>query len=153
MLRPTPGELLSTVRRELRDQVLPALPPGGAARQLKAALHVLAQLERTWDLQPSYLAADNADLRSTMIEFTARTGIAPAPRQGRPETVPGVQDTALTEAMRENETLQADLDELQQAWRLSGRTDAAVDALLLELHLRMTERARIAAGLPVHHPD
>lgn len=149
MLRPTPGELLSTVRRELNNQVLPALPPGAAARQLKAALHVLAQLERTWDLQPAYLSADNADLRSTMTEFTARTGIAPAPRQGRPDAVPGVQDSALADAMRENETLQADLDELQQAWRLSGRADAAVDALLLELHLRMTERARLAAGLPV----
>jgi hypothetical protein len=147
VLRPTPGELLAGVRRELMEQVLPAVPAGAPARQLKAALHVLAQLERTWDLQPAYLAADNADLRATLAELTARTGIRPAPHPDRGEPVPGVQDTALAEAIRENEQLQADLDEVQQAWRAGGRGDPAVDQLLFDLHVRMAERALVAAGL------
>ena len=49
--------------------------------------------------------------------------------------------------MRENEALQADLDEVQQAWRASARADADVDRLLLDLHVRMADRAKTAAGL------
>lgn len=149
MLRPTPGELLAGVHRELKEQVLPTLPAGAAARQLKAALHVLAHLQHTWDLQSSYLAADNADLRATLADLRARTDIAATPRPARPKPVPGVQDEALSRAIAENDGLQADLDEVQQAWRLSKRTDPEVEKLLLELHLRMAERARVAAGLPV----
>jgi hypothetical protein len=147
MLRPTPGELLAITRRELAEQVLPTVPAGAPARQLKAALHVLAQLERTWDLQAAYLAADNADLRATLTELTARTAIAPTPRPDRADPVPGVQDAGLSAAIRENERLQADLDEVQQAWRASGRDDPVVEKMLFELHVRMTERARAAAGL------
>jgi len=147
MLRPTPGELLAITRRELAEQVLPTVPAGAPARQLKAALHVLAQLERTWDLQAAYLAADNADLRATLTELTARTAIAPTPRPDRADPVPGVQDAGLSAAIRENERLQADLDEVQQAWRASGRGDPVVAKMLFALHVRMTERARAAAGL------
>ena len=147
MLRPTPGELLAGVRRELTEQVLPAVPSGAPARQLKAALHVLAQLERTWDLQPAYLAADNADLHATLTDLAARTNLTPARHAERTEAIPGVQDAALSDAMRENERLQADLDAFQQAWRASGREEPEIDHLLFELHLRMAERATRAAGL------
>ncbi|WP_163554646.1 hypothetical protein [Candidatus Frankia alpina] len=51
MLRPTPGELLEGLRCELRDEVLPAVPAGFAARQLRAAIHVLGKLADTWDVQ------------------------------------------------------------------------------------------------------
>jgi hypothetical protein len=148
VLRPTPGELLAVTRRELADQVLPELPRGAASRQLRAALHVLAQLERTWDLQPTYLTTDNADLRASLAALTRLTGISAPPRPETAAEVPGVQDEALRTLIRENDALQADLDDVQQAWRASGRTDDNVDTLLLDLHLRMADRARLAAGLP-----
>jgi hypothetical protein len=147
VLRPTPGELLAGVRRELTEQVLPAVPAGAPARQLKAALHVLAQLERTWDLQPAYLAADNADIRATLAEVRARTGIPSSTHGERSGAVPGVQDVGLADAIRENEELQAEVDEVQQAWRAAGRGDVAIDQLLFDLHVRMTRRAAAAAGL------
>ncbi len=147
MLRPTPGELLAITRRELAEQVLPSLPAGAPARQLKAALHVLAQLERTWDLMPSYLAADNTDLRASLAELQRVTGISAPARRETAVEVPGVQDEALRTLIRDNEALQADLDEAQQAWRSSARADATVDQLLLDLHTRMADRARAAAGL------
>ncbi len=147
MLRPTPGELLAILRRELAEQVLPELPAGAASRQLRAALHVLAQLEGSWDLMPAYLVADNADLRLALADLARLTGITPAPRPDSGTLVPGVQDPALVALIRDNDGLQADLDEVQQAWRACGRSDADVDHLLLALHTRMAERARLAAGL------
>ncbi|MEA2136636.1 MAG: hypothetical protein QOC68_4546, partial [Solirubrobacteraceae bacterium] len=68
MLRPTTGELLRAVHVELAAQVLPALPDGAPRRQLKAALHLLRRLERSWDRQAPYLEADNADLARTLDE-------------------------------------------------------------------------------------
>lgn len=148
MLRPTPGELLALTRRELTEQVLPQLPPGAATRQLRAALHVLAQLERSWDLMPAYLVADNEDLRATLAELARLTGIASAPRPSMDAPVPGIHDATLAALVRDNDALQADLDEVQQSWRASTDDRALVNQVLLDLHLRMTERARLAAGLP-----
>jgi hypothetical protein len=147
VLRPTPGELLAITRRELTEQVLPELPAGAASRQLRAALHVLAQLERSWDLMPSYLATDNADLRSSLAALERLTGISAPARPGIAAEVPGVQDEALRGLIRDNDALQADLDDVQQAWRATGRSDETVDTLLLDLHVRMADRARLAAGL------
>lgn len=153
MLRPTPGELLAILRRQLSDQVLPELPAGAASRQLRAALHVLAQLEGSWDLMPAYLVADNADLRLALADLARLTGITPAPRPDAGTPVPGVQDPALAALIRDNDALQADLDEVQQAWRTRGTSRPEVDRLLLDLHLRMAERARRAAGLPAVDPQ
>lgn len=156
MLRPTPGELLAGVRRELAEQVLPEVASGAAARQLRAALHVLAQLERCWDLMPSYLAADNADLRASLAELAALTGVAPAPRPVTVAPTPGVQDPALRSLIEDNDRLQADLGDVQRAWRARGGADqpdpTAVDTLLFALHSRMAERARAATGLPPTDP-
>ncbi|HEX3612681.1 MAG TPA: hypothetical protein VHU88_13425 [Sporichthyaceae bacterium] len=147
MLRPTPGELLALTREALTTQVLPAVPAGAAARQLKAAIHILDQLERTWDLMPAYVAEDNADLRATLAQIGTRTGLVPTHRVDWQQPVPGVQDGALAGSIHENERLQADLDDIQQAWRNSDTLDPAVDALLFDLHQRMSDRARRAAGL------
>ena len=66
MLRPSPGDLLKGVRAGLKSSVLSALPKGAAQRQLKAALHLLERLERSWDLMGAHLAADNRDIETTL---------------------------------------------------------------------------------------
>lgn len=151
MLRPTPGELLAGVRRELREQVLPHVPDGAPARQLRAALHVLGRLERSWDLLPGYLEADNADLRHVLGEVTGRV-VSPDPVQ-RPGDldIPGVHDPTLRSLMAENARLQAELDQAQQDWR-AGRAggtevDEVVGTRLHALHARMAERAARAAAV------
>ena len=68
MLRPTVGELLKVISESLRQSVLPALGPGAAQRQLKAALHTLGRIEKSWDLLPGYLSDDNADMSQCVGE-------------------------------------------------------------------------------------
>jgi hypothetical protein len=145
VLRPTVGELLEGVRAELAAQVLPSLPAGAEARQLKAALHVLGMLASTWDRQRTTVEADNADLDRSIDAFCARTGLVREPTaDGGAEShvrFPGVQDEELRRAMARNESLQRELEALQQRWRSDPGTDVAADRLLLELHIRMTARA------------
>ncbi|HEY1968052.1 MAG TPA: hypothetical protein VGH89_08905 [Pseudonocardia sp.] len=147
MLRPTPGELLAGVHHRLREQVLPHVPSGEPTRALRAALHLLERLERSWDLMPAYLTADNADLRRSLAELADRTGVPPRERPpvGHPD-VPGVNDPAVRDLIGENARLQAELDQLQQHWRATGDGHPEVEALLIALHTRMAERAVRAAG-------
>lgn len=69
MLRPSPQDLLRGTCDQLEQQVLPELEAGAAQRQLKAALHLLRRLERSWDRLPAYLAEDNADIAATLGSF------------------------------------------------------------------------------------
>ena len=48
MLKPTLGELVGNISRSLREDVLGEVPRGAAQRQLKAALHALDRVERSW---------------------------------------------------------------------------------------------------------
>src|ERR1700733_16107204 len=82
MLRPTTGELLAGLSASLRQSVLTALPPGDAQRQVKAALHALDRLQRTWDLALPHLRTDNADMRETL------QGILEALAQLQPGALP-----------------------------------------------------------------
>lgn len=66
MLRPSTGELLRGLRNSLRSEVMPALPDGAPHRQMKAALHLIERLERTWDLAGPYISADNADIEQAL---------------------------------------------------------------------------------------
>jgi hypothetical protein len=147
VLRPTPGELLAGLRRELREQVLPHVPGGEPTRQLRAALHLLGRLERSWDLMPSYLVADNADLRSSLAELSSRTGMSAAEdAPAATPDVPGVHDPTLRGLIAANAHLQDELDRLQQHWRADPDGDPEVERLLLALHTRMAERAAEAAA-------
>lgn len=74
MFRPTAGELIGGVSRSLRETVLPELPPGAGIRQLRAALQALDRVQRTWDLLPSGLADDNADIEATIAAIIAFLG-------------------------------------------------------------------------------
>jgi hypothetical protein len=148
MLRPTPGESLAGVRRELREQVLPHVPEGEPTRQLRAALHVLGRLERSWDLLPTYLEADNADLRHALTDVAGRLGATWTDRPpAGDDDVPGVHDPTLRGLVAENVHLQAELDRMQQEWRARRDGDTEVDAALLALHTRMADRAVRAAAV------
>lgn len=154
MLRPTPGELLAGVRRELHEQVLPHVAEGAPTRQLRAALHVLGRLERSWDLMPSYLEVDNADLRHTLIDVAGRLGttwtVQPPADDGDGDgdgDVPGVHDPALQSLILENAHLQAELDRMQQQRRAQRTGDTEIDGALHALHSRMAERATRAAAV------
>lgn len=74
MFRLTPGELLGGISRSLRETVLPELPAGAEARQLRAALQALERVQRTWDLLPGGLMDDNVDIESTIAAILASLG-------------------------------------------------------------------------------
>jgi hypothetical protein len=98
MLRPSPGELLSGLRASLTSEVLPALPKGAAHSQLKAALHLMGRLEKSWDLAHDHIAKDNADMEAVLGPLA---DIAP------PVTEPsGYNDPALRTAAARNLQLQ-----------------------------------------------
>lgn len=154
MIRPTPGELLRGIREGLQESVLPALPPGNAQRQLRAALHALARLERSWDRLPASLAEDLADMQQTirgvldaetsrplptlLQELAARLA-APLPAAA---AVPGIGDRALAQAAARHLELQEILDQYD-AW-LRAQADGAVRiqqrGLLSALYRRMLVR-------------
>lgn len=161
MIRPTPGELLRGVREALRESVLPALPPGQAQRQLKAALHALGRLERCWDRLPAGLAADNADLRGTAQSVIAAllpqagadaqqlqrlAARCAEPAAAADPAVPGIGDPALARAAAENLALQQALTELDACVR--GRPERPARAAQLDalagLYRRMVARERAA---------
>jgi hypothetical protein len=151
------------VRRELTSQVLPAVTDPSAHRQLRAALHVLDVLERSWDLLPAYLAADNADIRGTLlcaltlIPDPATTGFGElaarlnSSEQPEPVAFPGTTDPTLRELMADNAFLQQSLEDLIVLRRLEPAVDDGPQAVmsedLLGLQRRMVTRAAAAAGL------
>lgn len=133
MQRPNPGELLAGLRRSLAEQVLPALPRGVPQQQLKAALHLMGRLERSWDLAASHLAEDNADIAAVLgallpangpQSLEARLAAIPA---GKPE---GYNDPALATAAQRNLALhqllleQADTPELRALFARMAARDA-----------------------------
>ncbi|AEH10643.1 MULTISPECIES: hypothetical protein [Protofrankia] len=147
MLRPTPGELLEGLRRELRDEVLPAVPAGSAARQLRAAIHVLGRLADTWDAQHHYLETDNVDLEATLASLARLAGVQRTRQPPRPRPVPGVTDRGLSDLIARNESLQKELELLQSQHRAAGHEDEDLGRVLFELHRRRTNRAAAAAGV------
>lgn len=132
MQRPNTGELLRGLRKSLAEQVLPALPKGVPHQQLKAALHLLGRLERSWDLAASHLAEDNADITAVLLEGLPQDGpeslgqrLAALDAEPDPE---GYNDPCLREEARRNLMLHRVL--------LNVPHGTAVAAL----HFRMAER-------------
>jgi len=66
MLLPSPGTLLKGLAGSLRDGVLPNISTVSAQKQMKAALHLLARLEKTWDLFHQHVETDNADIEAAL---------------------------------------------------------------------------------------
>ena len=157
MLRPTAGELVRNIADGLRRSVLPALPPGAAQRQLKAALHALGRIEQSWDRLPPYLTSDNADIRESLdavLRELEKSSIA-VPRQfvslrqdlagslnDHDTSIPGITDGALGQAAALNLELQSVLVELD-AWLRSQTASAACveqSRALEHLYSRMVDR-------------
>lgn len=169
MLKPTITELLGGVRRGLTEDVLPEVSDGGAARQLRAALHILGRLERSWDRMPAYLAADNDDIAASLNIALADVTVAGgedysdlfadlAKATGGNGTDSGqyqVHDHRLAMEMAVNEALQGLLEDFDRRWRSDQTLDEVLrkqlDREILELYLRMVEREAQAAGTDDDH--
>lgn len=108
MQRPNPGELLKGLRRSLEDEVLPALPRGVPHQQMKAALHLIGRLERSWDLTASHLRDDNADIEA-VLAAAIPTGLAALLDSRiaaiRNDVTDGYNDRDLAAAARRNAAL------------------------------------------------
>lgn len=161
MLSPNPGNLLGNLRRILKDKVLSALPAGAAQRQLKAALHLLGRLEKSWDLMPFYLQADNQDIEAVLAGI-AQDLPAADPLQGRvmvglssepPANLPeGVNCPDLARLVNRNQALQELLNEVQRAQMSPDQAELAKASSeqLAQLYRRMTARQLTLMGdLPV----
>ncbi|MBC2644519.1 MULTISPECIES: hypothetical protein [unclassified Rhodococcus (in: high G+C Gram-positive bacteria)] len=170
VLKPTTTELLGGVRRGLTEDVLPKVSDGGAARQLRAALHILGRLERSWDRMPAYLAADNDDIAATLSIALADVAAAAAGADysdlftrlakatggnGTDTQQYRVHDHRLAMEMAVNEALQGLLEDFDHRWRsdqsLDGVLREQLDRRILELYLRMVEREAQAAGTDDDH--
>jgi hypothetical protein len=103
VLRPSTGELLAGLRASLVSGVLPSLPKGDAHSQLKAALHLLGRLEKSWDLAHCHITEDNADIERVLGPLASVPPPIEEPR--------GFNDPALRQAAARNLQLQAILAE------------------------------------------
>ena len=102
MQLPSTGDLLRGLREGLAMHVLPALPKGVAAQQLRAALHLIAQLERTWDLTARHLAEDNADITAVLSATLTDTGLESRLAAANVPAPTGYNDAALRAAAQRN---------------------------------------------------
>lgn len=137
MQRPNPGELLRGLRQSLAHNVLPALPKGVAHQQMKAALHLISRLERSWDLAGQHFARDNADITAVLAALLPETGpqsLAEQVAASPAEPTAGYNDPALREAARHNVTLHAVLATLPHGPELAA------------LHQRMVARDAVLVG-------
>ncbi|GAB25472.1 hypothetical protein GOPIP_084_00550 [Gordonia polyisoprenivorans NBRC 16320 = JCM 10675] len=147
MILPTPGELLTGVHRELRDQVLSELPPGVATRQMRAALHVLEQVARSWDRQHGYIVSDNADLDETLTTLSQLLGRTRDRSPHDAQMTARAASTDFDEAVEVNIALQTELEKIQREIRHTSTRDARARATLMALHTRMVHRAEYALGV------
>lgn len=130
MLRPSIGDLLGGLSASLQSEVLPALADGPPRSQLKAALHLIARLQRSWDLTPGYITADNADIAQVLGSLAHDPATPPEPS--------GYNDPALRAAAARNLHLQAILAEQKPTPEMQA------------LYRRMSARAVLATGDPAH---
>jgi hypothetical protein len=137
MLRPSTGDLLHGLRASLAETVLPALPKGAASQQLRAALHLIGRLARSWDLAPAHIAQDNADIEDYLRGTLPADGpdsLAARLKQARPAPPAGFNDPSLLAAARHNLALHA---------VLAGQPDSPA---LRALHQRMAARDAVYIG-------
>jgi hypothetical protein len=122
VLRPSTGELLAGLRVSLTHGVLPSIPKGHAHSQLKAALHLLSRLEKSWDLAHTHATEDNADMEAVLGPLADVPPPAEAPL--------GYNDPVLRQAAARNLQLQEILAEQQPSLEIESlhRRMAARDA-------------------------
>lgn len=118
MQRPSTGELLRGLGKSLSETVLPVVPRGVAHQQMKAALHLIRRLERSWDLAAAHLAQDNADIEAVVRAILPESG--PDSLEARlaastEQTPAGYNDPALRAAAVRNLALHELLLELPES--------------------------------------
>lgn len=162
MLLPNPGALLATLRTTLETQVMPAVENDGAKRQLKAGLHLLKRLEKSWDLYALHVLEDNQDMQETLNVLLAEIAgegceqafadIASRLRHGENHCAdhhPGINSPALMGALEQNLHLQQLVEKFQLLWGSNTLPAPIVERgekALQALYGRMVERDALAMG-------
>jgi hypothetical protein len=165
MLEPNPGKLLKAVADSLTSSVAPSVSDPNAARQLKAIVHIVKRLQRSWDLCASIAAKDNEDIEATisrvgeMLEGSIDDDVLnrlvshEEPRNEESWPIDGVNDPHLKAIMSRNLLLRHRLETLD-GWLLSSpltpslanRCRAEIDSL----HRRTTRRNASLVGNRPH---
>ena len=161
MLLPNPGSLIHSLRSNLNDSVLPALAKGDAQRQLKAALHLLGRLEKSWDLYGQHVREDNKDIETTIAAIFEKLSEAKASEIFKQlqnqlnqyehvvESISGLNDPELADATHRNLQLQECLQNLEGMLvktHLDGDTRKTCNEYLVALYRRMAMRDSIYVG-------
>ena len=147
MLDPNIGLLIHGLREELKNSVLPELGSGSALRQLKAGIHLLGRLEKTWDLSARYLLEDNNDIETCFKEFldlcTDFDFLNIPENEDFTSTVVGVNDPNLTIQINKNRYLHDCLTRIQDydlEKRLNAESSVKFYKKLNALYRRMSKR-------------
>lgn len=154
MLQPDVGVLLDGLRTALSGSVLPSVADPAAQRQLKAGLHLLARLRRTWDLSASIVRSDNLDMEAVLETEGKRIRAAGVdcptwawapPLAAKVKT--GINDPALAEDLARNVSLRHAIEALAQSVRMERSASARSAAeQLFALYQRMARRESILTG-------
>jgi hypothetical protein len=108
-VRPSPLDLLATLRTSLNDTLLPAIEDRWARYVANAMDLVLQHLELRLDGELDALAEDSADMAETLGQVVRRAAAAGAGWEGLGALVPepGSAPSPLAEATAHNERLRA----------------------------------------------
>lgn len=155
MIDPSTGTLLGYLRRALQETVLPAVTDTAAQKQLKAGIHLLGRLHKTWDLWPEYLSRDNQDIEDFFRMLAADyphleslLGDCLAGDDLRKET-PGYNCPVLQALQQSNARLHRKLECLQERLQqncLEGKDGKRIGGALNALYRRMARRDSVLVG-------
>ncbi|MET3080013.1 hypothetical protein [Gordonia polyisoprenivorans] len=114
---------------------------------MRAALHVLEQVARSWDRQHGYIVSDNADLDETLTTLSQLLGRTRDRSPHDAQMTARAASTDFDEAVEVNIALQTELEKIQREIRHTSTRDARARATLMALHTRMVHRAEYALGV------
>lgn len=142
-MRPDPDELLRLMRASLKTAVTPAIPDEWAAYVAKSIERMLEHLERRWQHEIGFLAADTIEMRALFDRLKAdlEAGGTSA-RGGIGEALSRFQELLGAPALAANAVTYQDLSAENQAHR------AALEQLIVGLDEVDDERAE-AVRLPI----
>lgn len=161
MLLPNPGSLIHTLRGNLKDVVLPALDKGDAQRQLKASLHLLGRLEKSWDLYSQHVLQDNKDIQTTLTEILQQLSDAEVAEKFKKikyqlnkhiniiEKIDGLNDPDLMKATHRNIQLQECLQNFESVLSnadIDEKVRLSCFEKLTDLYRRMNMRDLVSVG-------
>lgn len=147
------GVLLNSLRKTLKQTVLPHVEDPAAKRQLKAALHMIGRMGKCWDLAPAVLRADIADMQNileALEQHVAGQGhefVPPQPAQ-YDDASDGYNDPNLAAMAQRHYMFCARAEGFESFARSQLPLPLAQHCLnaLEQLYARMTKRDLIANG-------